>query len=309
MSSKLPKVFLLLSTLLLVGLVIVKSARAAVNLNLDPGHTTVAKDSEFEVRVGINVEGNQAFGSDVILGYSNDSLELVKVEKGDFFSDFSWASGGSTIEMHGWFSSLFDSKSGGGQFAKLTFKAKKDSGNATVGFACSNDGSQTVILNTNGDNILACSSLNQTTVDFSSQQKNESTNDNTNQENTSTQNTPQPTVPPVATPKPKTKRTANPSATPVVVSLSDYTPPPTPTEQPLDLSPVADNVKAKGKASSILLGFGVGAAVIALSAGVYFLLKKLRGENENPPQIKPPTESGDTFNVPPVAPPPPVFPK
>lgn len=307
MSSKLPKVFLVLIALVAIGLVVVRSARAAVNLNLDPGSTTVTKDSEFEVRVGINVEGNQAFGADVILGYSNDSLELVRVEKGDFFSDFSWATGGSTIEMHGYFSSLFDSKTGGGQFAKLVFKAKKDSGNATVGFACANDGSQTMILNTDGNNILSCSGLNQTTIEFSSQASQETNNDSGGQENTSATTPPESTVPPVATPKPKSKRTANPSSTPVVVTLSDYTPPPTPSEQPLDLTPVEDQVKAKGKANSIIIGFGVGAGVIALSIGVYFLVKKLKGGNdESPPQIKPNASSETTtFPVPPVTPPPP----
>lgn len=144
---------------------------AAPRLTLDPTSATVVNGASIQLGVTIDVENNQAFGADAILSYDSSDFDVTAVGNGGFFSDFSWGNdtGGGKLEIHGYFSALFASKSGLGTLATVTLKAKKDTGSSLVSFSCGGSGSTTKILNTNNANILSCGDLNQSTITFGSQ--------------------------------------------------------------------------------------------------------------------------------------------
>jgi len=155
-----------LSTLIMAGFLTAKpsAAFAAPRLYFEPAATTVKKGSDFEVKVQIDVESQSAFGSDAVVNFPAADLNLVSVTSGGFFTDFAYANSTGQIEIHGYFSAIFDAKSGSGTLATLKFSAKKDSGTGALTFSCSG----TQILNSSGDDILSCSSLNQSNITYTS---------------------------------------------------------------------------------------------------------------------------------------------
>ncbi len=180
-------------------------ALAAPRLILDPGSATVANGSTVQLKVTIDVESAQVFGSDAIVSYPSSDVEVTGVASGGFFTDFSYGNdaGAGKLELHGFFSSLYTGKSGSGTLATISLKAKKDSGSTAISFVCGS-GATTRILNTNGTNILSCSSLNQSTLSFTGTQ-------------TQPTNTPTPTVTPVPT---ATSAPSNNNLNPVCEGLS-----------------------------------------------------------------------------------------
>ncbi len=145
---------------------------AAPRLTLEPTSATVVNGSSVQLVVTIDVENNQAFGADAILSYDSSDFDVTAVGNGGFFSDFSWGNDtdGGKLEIHGYFSALFASKSGSGTLATVTLKAKKDTGSSIVSFSCGGTAGTTKILNTNNTNILSCGDLNQSSVTFTSGQ-------------------------------------------------------------------------------------------------------------------------------------------
>lgn len=136
----------------------------AAKIYLSPTEKTVTINSEFEINLVIDTEGTQVFGSETKIIYPANDIELKGVTNGGFFTDFSSPSSTGSIEIRGYFSSMYETKSGSGNFAVLKFSSKKDSGSSTISFDCTS----TQILNNSGDNILSCSTLNQTNLTYSS---------------------------------------------------------------------------------------------------------------------------------------------
>lgn len=140
---------------------------AAASLRLDPDVTKAQKNKTFTVTIHIDTENEQVFGSDVTLLYPHNDLELTNVAKGDFFRDFQYANtGNGRLELHGFFSSLYETKSGNGTYATLTFRSKPTSGGGSVSFICNGSGSDTQIINGQGQNILSCSVLNRLDITY-----------------------------------------------------------------------------------------------------------------------------------------------
>lgn len=143
-------------------------AQAAPRLYLDPATKTVNNGSSFQINLVIDAENQSAFGAEAIINYPTDDLNLVSVANGGFFTDFTTpSSSNGKINVRGFFSQTFDSKTGNGTFAVLNFTSKKGSGTGTISFTCSS-GNDTFILDSSGNNILNCGNVNQTNLTFSS---------------------------------------------------------------------------------------------------------------------------------------------
>jgi len=162
----------LLSLGLLLASSFVSSNVYAAKLYLDPSDKSVAKDSEFEINLVINTEGTNVFGSETRILYSSNDIELKSVSNGGFFSNFSSPNTLGVIEIHGFFSASFQSKSGQGNFAVLKFLAKRDSGSSPITF----DRNATQILDTSGVDILS-GDLNQSNLTYIPKVVPENTND------------------------------------------------------------------------------------------------------------------------------------
>lgn len=134
---------------------------AAPRLMLDPDVIKAQKGVSFDVKVQIDAGNENTFGSDATILFPFNDIELVNVNKGDFFRDFQYANNNDgRLELHGYFSSLNETKSGTGTFATLTFKSKPVSGGGALSFICTGSENDTQVINAQGQNILNCSSLN-----------------------------------------------------------------------------------------------------------------------------------------------------
>ncbi|OGG27913.1 hypothetical protein A3A64_02500 [Candidatus Gottesmanbacteria bacterium RIFCSPLOWO2_01_FULL_48_11] len=171
MNNNLPKILLSFIFFFLAGISLAKPVFAAPNLSLSPTSQTAVKNTEYQLTVTIDVESNQAFGADVILVYPSADIDVTQVTTGGFFPEFtsSIVSATGRVEMHSYFSSLYEGKTGSGTFATIKYKPKKDTGSGTVSFSCSGN-TETIILTTSGQNILNCASLNQTSLTYAGTQ-------------------------------------------------------------------------------------------------------------------------------------------
>lgn len=163
-------------------------AMAAPRIFFDPSTITAVQNNQFTIQLKIDAEANQVIGSDVIISYAGADLDVVSVTNGSFFPEFHYASNGSDrIELHGYVTSIYQTKTGAGTLATLTFNALKGTGSSALTMSCHDNGNQTNILNDSGNTILSCGSLNQVAISYSG-----------------TANTPTPTTPAgsTATPTP-----------------------------------------------------------------------------------------------------------
>lgn len=159
-----------LPALLTLGLFFLplETALAAPRLFFEPASTNLQKDYSYEATVKIDVESQSAFGADAVISYNPDNLEITGVANGGFFSDFGSANdtAAGRLELHGYFGSLFDSKSGSGILAKFSVKAKTNNGSDQLVFVCNSNSNSSQILNTSGQNIISCSSLNRFSLTY-----------------------------------------------------------------------------------------------------------------------------------------------
>lgn len=287
-------------------------ALAAPRLYLDPVEITSTKNSQFEVKVQINVEDQSAFGADGFVHFTEGEVRLDSVTAGDFFSDFGYSTTSTQAELHGYFGSSFDSRSGAGTLATLKFTFLKDSGSSNITFVCTGSGNDTQILNISGNNILACGSLNQSTVTTTSSSSNpppppppppgSNNNNNSNQTTKACAGScstgydcdaglfcnqgvcRNPACKSdtdckcsVATPKPSIKPKPKASSTPQAVALIPYvspTPEPSVTPAPQVEQQTASPVDIEIIAIVVIL--------ITLLGGIFLLVRKLRNRNKPP---------------------------
>lgn len=309
----------------------VSTAAAAPRLYFEPTAKTAVKDTEFEISVKIDVESQQAFGSDAVINFPGSDLEIANVATGGFFTDFSKATGNGKIEIHGYFANLYDSKSGSGIFAVIKFKTKTDAGKAIVSFSCSGTNPETQILNSAGNNILACSSLNQSEITFASANVGGDDDDSTP---TPTPGLGEPNscggtcgsnynckaelfcyngycrnpfcknqtncLCPTATATPQKTATPKPliSTTPQIIVLDQYTSAsatPTQTATPAGEISEGKNADASGKINWPLVAKIAGAIFILIL--IFKLITKLKNKS-NPPQINPPVSTPPLPTIP-----------
>jgi hypothetical protein len=280
------------------SLVFASYVSAAPRLFFDPANYTSAKDKEFEVKIQIDAENRSVFSADAYIDFPANDLS-ISVVNGGFFpdSEFDSAQTSGKLEIHGYFFPS-GSRSGNGTFAILKIKANKDVGSGNITFACSGE-DRTVIIDSNGNNILSCGSLNQLSISYSvASDNNNGPGDakscgNSCQNNTDckaglfcnqgvcrnpicagdsscTCATPAPTArPPVRSGSP----------TPEVVTLTEFTPFPTtiPTESPDQDEEGGQETQLNTR--SIL---GIAGLILLVLAAILFIVKRIKGKNKPP---------------------------
>ena len=172
------------------------TAVAAPRIFFDPASVIIAQDNEFIVALKIDAEGNQVVGSDATVSFAGGDLDIVTVTNGGYFPEFGSANNGNSgrLEIHGYVTSTYQSKTGAGTLATIKFKSKKSSGSSAVSFECAGSGNDTNIIDVGGQNLLSCNSVNQIAVSYTSQGSN---------------NTPTPTTPPGVTTPTRTPTPTN----------------------------------------------------------------------------------------------------
>ncbi|HJY98158.1 MAG TPA: cohesin domain-containing protein [Patescibacteria group bacterium] len=332
-TEKLFKAWLVSCLFFVVGLFSATSVSAVSRLYFEPPASSPVQNVNFSIDVNIDVGSESIFGADAVIRYPASDLSLQSVSYGGYFPDTVTPiqNSGEVIIRGSFFSSATGSGAGSGKFATLTFKSNKNSGTGNINFLCS--GFDTDIIDIAGDNILSCTSINQVALTYTGAgtattppPNNEDTTAPTNacggscgsvyncnaglfcyggfcrnpdckdDISCSCKATPLPTP----TKKPASKFTPKPgvpgtSPTPVVVTLAQYTPPPTfiPEE-----SPLPEIAEAKRSIDVKTAGIVVG-AIVLLVALIMFIASRIR--SKNPPKITPPTGPG--FDNPPPAPP------
>jgi hypothetical protein len=292
-------------------LVSVSFVLAAPRLYFNSTTETVTKDSQFEILVKIDVESQSAFGSDAIIIFPGSDIEITNITNGGFFSDFSRAYTSGRLEIHGYFANSYDSKSGSGNFATITFKTKTDSGAGIISFACS----ESQILNTSGTNILNCASANQVTLTFTATpgagEPNSCGGTCGSNYNCKAEffcysgfcrnpfcKTQVNCICPTATPTPKKTTTPRPlaSATPQIIVLTEYA---TPSATPMATATPVPGEIGESQTSE---GQGINWLTVAKLSGIAFLiiliikvLKKLFGRKTPPTPPMPPTPPSQNF--------------
>lgn len=310
---------------------------AAPRLYLDPSSTTVAKDSEFEINLNIDVEGNSAFGADAILTYPGGDIGFKSLTGGGFFPSVSYANDVSgRLEIHAFFPNLYESKSGSGTMATIKFTAKKESGTGNISFVCTGGGADSQILNTAGENILSCGVLNQSNLTYSAKDTGgfeESPPPAVGEPNacggtcglnyncqaeffcyqgfcrnpacqTDTDCVCATTTP---TPKPKITKAATP--TPQTVELTQYSPPPAAEEMEKEEAPTTEPQKGRLaglQVKNIAIGAGILFSLIIVTVAVKKLINRRKPPGETPPtsthHVEPPLSRGQPPASPPKTP-------
>lgn len=135
-------------------------------LLITPTSETIANESTKTFTININTADQQIFGADAVITYNPQALEVTAITKGAFFTDFNSSKDNTAgkIELHGYFGTLDDYRSGSGSLGTFVVKAKKDSGTATMSLICNTSANTSQIINKDGNNILPCAEVNTTTI-------------------------------------------------------------------------------------------------------------------------------------------------
>lgn len=302
---------LIWNLLLLLFPLLVTPAYAAPRIYLEPTTTSVQVGKTVDMAVKIDTSGQETVGADAMISYTtNGDIEIVSISQGNFFDDFGNGHDAATgrIELHGYYSNTFTTKSGNGTIGTISIKVNKSSGFTSLSIPCTGGNNESVILNVEGNNIISCPGSSGATINFVGAPTNTPVPTLTS---TPTQrpgdptHTPRPTSTPTTrptntrTPTPTIKPTNRPTATPTIfvptptiptvpqiVDLSPYTPPVPEGEQtPGPATELAEEA-AEGQTPWFYVLGGL-LTLILLGTGVYLVRK---GHNEksggNPPVIK-----------------------
>lgn len=160
----------LLVFVLIIALPFVRlaSVHAAASMTLTPAISTAVINTSKTFTITLNTDGTDVFGADIIISYPTGAFQFVSAQNGSFFTDFNYSVNQATgiIALHGYFSSLFQTKNGTGTAAEFTLKAITSSGNATISYVCGGNGQSTQVIDADGDNIISCGHLTDSTVSF-----------------------------------------------------------------------------------------------------------------------------------------------
>lgn len=308
------------------GFFFISGANAAPRLYFDPASLNPQPGTDIQVDLLIDVGITPSYGAEAVINVPSE-ITVKSVTAGGFFSDFSNTpvTNGQLVINSSFGINSFASKTGTGVLAHLTLTSTKVLGSSVLNFLCTSGTTNTFILDSNGVNILACSSLNQLTIAYPNTEvppddDNDNDNNNNNSTNGSTNacggtcgsnyncnsglfcylgycrnpdcrnstNCACPTATPVSTKKPVSTLKPLIKPTPIVVTLAKTTPYPSPEPSSLpEETPEGETLPTKDFTSlAVWSGIGLIAAIVIIIA-INALRKK------NPPQINPP----GTFKV------------
>lgn len=310
---------LLVSLLLLAGNIVFAHAVNAATLKFDPASVTAQNGQDFTIKVVIDTGSTSVLAADAVVTFPSSDIDLKNVASGGFFPVFSSPSGSGTIEIKASQNSAAG-KSGSGTLATITFTSKKDSGSGGIFFGTSgNDITDGV------NNILDKNALNQVALSYSAGGSGDNNGGNGGNSGGNSQpnscggtcgsdsncqgglycysgycRNPQcggqtNCVCPTASPTPRATATpaaggeTEPSPTPQIVALSDYSP---------DNGPIETDESAQNQteATPTLIDTVktyipyLAIALIAIAL-ILFILNKVKKGGGNPPQITPPASN------------------
>ncbi len=125
---------------------------------LDPSAATKKVGEEFTVNLNIDTQGKTVASADVKLTFDSTILELVKVDKGDFFSDEADYIGTGTLYVGGFFREQYATKNGSGKLAIVTLKGKTV-GSSPFSFTCSTQTNDSNIFDSTAKDLINCSGI------------------------------------------------------------------------------------------------------------------------------------------------------
>lgn len=306
----------------LLGGIFASGASAAPRLFLEPSPVNLPTGVDTQIKLQIDAESTAVFGADASINFPASDMTITSVTNGGFFTDFSYAPSAGKLEIHGFFSSAYDSKTGTGTIAIINVKGNKSTGAGQMTFTCAGTSETEILRNSDGQNILSCSSLSTLVLSYgSSSGSNNGTTLDPNATNSCggtcgsnyncnsglycysgfCRNPDCPTSLTcgcTATVKPTTKASTKPKSstkpTPQVVTLAKYTA--SPSASPIDISDQTTTPETPRKYDIKTVGIWAGVAILIFVI-LSMLASFIKGKNK-PPQITPPTTI-----EPPVTPP------
>lgn len=143
-----------------------RAVAAGPTLLIAPTSETIANGATKTFTINVNTADQQIFGADAIITYNPQALEVTAVTKGTFFTDFNSSKDNTSgkIELHGFFGTLDDYRSGTGTLGTFVVKAKQGNGNTDLSLLCNTSANTSQIIDNDGNNILPCAQVNQSTI-------------------------------------------------------------------------------------------------------------------------------------------------
>jgi len=131
----------------------------AQKLYLNPSSGSFEVGQNFSVEVMIDTEGQEVVASDAKVSFNNSQLEVVGVDKGNFFDEVVNYVGENSVLVGGFFNDQLKKKTGVGKLAIITFKGKT-AGTTSLSFVCSaGKFDESNIISVTGQDIIKCASL------------------------------------------------------------------------------------------------------------------------------------------------------
>ena len=137
------------------------SFAASPKLYFETNNVNVNQGDEFEMLMKLDSAGAAVSGADVVLEYNPTYLEVTTIENGNFFPLFGkhFEINNQKIYITGFFTEKNQTKTGIGNFAKISFKALKN-GATSLKFVCvDKTSSDTNIMNLANNDLIACADL------------------------------------------------------------------------------------------------------------------------------------------------------
>lgn len=125
---------------------------------LDPSTATKNVGEEFTVNLNIDTQSKAVAQADVKLVFDSTILELVRVDKGDFFPDGGDYVGTGTLYVGGFIREQYVTKNGSGKLATLTLKGKT-AGSSSLSFTCSTQTNDSNIFDSSANDVINCSGI------------------------------------------------------------------------------------------------------------------------------------------------------
>jgi hypothetical protein len=149
---------------LILGFLLLSSGAvlaASPKLYFETRDVNVKQGDEFEMLMKLDTASNAVSGADVVLEYNPTYLEVIQIENGNFFPLFGkhFEINNQKIYITGFFTETNQTKTGIGNFAKISFKALKN-GATSLKFVCADKtSSDTNIMNLANNDLITCADL------------------------------------------------------------------------------------------------------------------------------------------------------
>ncbi len=144
--------------LLFLAIVATKGVEAGPRLYFDPSSGNYDVGAEFQVKVKIDTDQQEAMASDALINFDSSKLTIVRVSKGDFFSGFDYNidADNGRLTIYAFSEQALQTKSGTGDLAIITLRTN-DSGAATLSFLCqAGNDADSAIWDAQGNDLIDC---------------------------------------------------------------------------------------------------------------------------------------------------------